>query len=236
MGAPGGPTLMRPAGPVDGTGLGAYLEHLSSTRDLRFEDHRTLWRCSVGDPEAFWARSGTSSRCHAPTSGRPARRQMPGAGGSRAAAELRRAHAAAPTATPTARHHRPLADARAGELTFGELRDQVARARAGCSGSGWGAATASSRTCRTCPRRSWRSWRPRAWARCGHRARRSSAPAASSTAWPRSSPRCCSPSRLPLRRQGDRPARRGGRDPRGAADAPARRRRSLRAAPACPTR
>ena len=46
---------MRPAGPVDGTGLGAYLEHLSSTRGLRFDDHRDLWRWSVAEPEAFWA-------------------------------------------------------------------------------------------------------------------------------------------------------------------------------------
>ena len=55
MSAPEGPTLMRPAGPVDGTGLGAYLEHLSSTRGLAFDDHRDLWRWSVAEPEAFWA-------------------------------------------------------------------------------------------------------------------------------------------------------------------------------------
>ena len=45
------------------------------------------------------------------------------------------------------------------EVTFGELRDQVARARAGLSASASAPATASSPTCRTSPRRSSRSSR-----------------------------------------------------------------------------
>ena len=50
------------------------------------------------------------------------------------------------------------------------------------------------RTCRTSPRRWSRSWPPRAWARSGRAARRSSAPAAWSTGSARSSRRCCWPS------------------------------------------
>ena len=47
-----------------------------------------------------------------------------------------------------------VADARPVELTAAELRDAVARCRAGLRGSASGAATASPRTCRTSPRRS----------------------------------------------------------------------------------
>jgi acetoacetyl-CoA synthetase len=55
MGAPDGPAVLRPAGPVEGTGIGAYLAHLSSTAGLVFDDYRDLWRWSVAEPEAFWA-------------------------------------------------------------------------------------------------------------------------------------------------------------------------------------
>ena len=53
------------------------------------------------------------------------------------------------------------------ELTFGDLRDQAARLRRGCSASASVPATASSPTCRTSPRRWWRSSPPRAWGDLG---------------------------------------------------------------------
>ena len=78
------------------------------------------------------------------------------------------------------------------ELTFGELRRQVAWARAGLQRLGVGPETGSSPTSRTSRRRSSPSSPRRAWARSGPRARRSSASAASSTGSASSSRRCCS--------------------------------------------
>ena len=65
------------------------------------------------------------------------------------------------------------------ELTWGELRDQVARAREGPAAA-WVSAGATGwpPTCRTSRRRWWRSWPPPAWARPGRRAPRSSGRAA----------------------------------------------------------
>jgi acetoacetyl-CoA synthetase len=36
------------------TNVARYMRWLASERDLRFEDYLTLWRWSIGDPDAFW--------------------------------------------------------------------------------------------------------------------------------------------------------------------------------------
>ena len=122
----------------------------------------------------------------------PAQRRTSGVLGSREhagrrvvprrAAELRRAHARprrgrdAVAVVARSQSRDPF------ELTFGELREQVARARAGpAAARRRRRATGSSPTCRTSRRRSSPSSRARASARSGRRARPSSASAASST-------------------------------------------------------
>ena len=79
-------------------------------------------------------------------------------------------------------------------LTADELRDEVARVRAGLERLGVGRGDRVAATCRTCRRPSSRCWRRRRWERSGRAARPSSASASSSTASARSSRRCSSPS------------------------------------------
>ncbi|WP_018332640.1 acetoacetate--CoA ligase [Actinomycetospora chiangmaiensis] len=126
------PTLLRPAGSPDGTGLGDYLEYLSSTRGLTFDDYRDLWRWSVAEPEAFWAsiwdHFGVAGSYEAVlgSTEMPGARWFPGAQlnyaehmvGTEADADLPAIVGRSQTRGDS-------------ELTFGELRDQVARARAG---------------------------------------------------------------------------------------------------------
>src|SRR3954454_13433954 len=132
MGAPDRPVLMRPPSPVEGTGMGAFLEYLSSTSGLAFGDYRELWRWSVAEPEAFWASvwdhygvSGTYERVLG-SSAMPGAQWFPGA----------RLHYTAHMVGTDEDTDRTAIIARSQtrgprELTFGELRDQVGRARAG---------------------------------------------------------------------------------------------------------
>ena len=90
---------------------------------------------------------GARARC-------PAREWFPGA-----TAQLRRAHARRRRRRGRGRRALAVRASRV-ELTFHELREQVARARARAAAArAWARATASSPTCRTSPRRSSRSWR-----------------------------------------------------------------------------
>ena len=132
MGAPDGPVLMRPPSPVDGTGLGAFLAFLSSTRGLAFADHRELWRWSVAEPEAFWGAVWEHYRVPGSYDRVLGSAQMPGAQWFPGARLNYAAHMlgtdedtdrTAIIARSQTREPR--------ELTFGELREQVGRARAG---------------------------------------------------------------------------------------------------------
>ena len=99
-----------------------------------------------------------------------------------------------------------------------------------CNGWASARAIASSPTSRTSPRRSSPSSRPRASARSGRRARRSSASrSVLDRLGPARAEGAAGGRRLPLRREARRPPRAGGRDPRGAlAGLRDRRARSVR--------
>ncbi|MFC5061860.1 acetoacetate--CoA ligase [Actinomycetospora atypica] len=134
-----GPQLLRAPGPLDGTGIGAYRDHLASVRGLEFEDYTDMWHWSVADPEAFWASiwehyrvPGTYERVLGSTT-MPGAQWFPGA----------RLNYAAHMLGTDADLDRPAIIARSQtrgprDLTFGELRDQVGRARAGLQRLGVG--------------------------------------------------------------------------------------------------
>jgi acetoacetyl-CoA synthetase len=130
--APDEPTLLRSPGPLAGTGIGAYRDHLASTRGLVLDDYWDLWRWSVAEPEAFWGSiweyyqvPGTYDRVLG-SAEMPGAQWFPGARLNYAAhmlgteADTDRTAIIARSQTRQDR-----------ELTFGELRDEVARARAG---------------------------------------------------------------------------------------------------------
>ena len=132
MSTPDAPALMRPPGSLNGTGIGTYREYLASTCGLEFDDYWDLWRWSVAEPEAFWASiwdhygvAGTYERVLG-SSAMPGAQWFPGARVNYAAhmlgtdADTDRTAIIARSQTREPR-----------ELTFGELRDQVGRARAG---------------------------------------------------------------------------------------------------------
>jgi acetoacetyl-CoA synthetase len=132
MNAADDPTLMRAPGPLEGTGIGAYREYLSTTRGLDFEDYGAMWRWSVAEPEAFWGSiwdhygvPGTYERVLG-SSAMPGAEWFPGARVNYAAHMVGTDADADRTAMIA---HSQTREPR--ELTFGELRDQVARARAG---------------------------------------------------------------------------------------------------------
>ena len=178
--------------------LGRYLEWLRSERGLDFPGYEELWRWSISDLEAFWASIWDfyEVRSHAPYERVLGSREMPGAEwfpGARlnyAEHMLGRDEDVDEVAVVAYSQTRePM------ELTFGDLREQVARARAGLKRLGVGPATGSSPTCRTSRRRSSPSSRPRVSVRSGRRARRSSVSGASSIGSGSSSRRCSSRSR-----------------------------------------
>ena len=132
MSAPADPPLLRAPGPLDGTGIGSYREYLSSTRELEFDDYGAMWRWSVAEPEAFWASiwdhygvPGTYERVLGP-SAMPGAKWFPGARLNYAVHMLGTDEDIDRTAIIARSQTRGPR-----ELTFGELRDQVARARAG---------------------------------------------------------------------------------------------------------
>ncbi|WP_433803808.1 acetoacetate--CoA ligase [Actinomycetospora sp. CA-084318] len=119
--------------------MGAYLRHLASERGLEFDDYAALWRWSVAEPEAFWGSiwdfhgvRGTYERVLG-SSTMPGAEWFPGS-------QLNYAEHMLGTDEDTDRTaivaHSQTRDRR--ELTFGELRDQVARARAGLQRLGVG--------------------------------------------------------------------------------------------------
>jgi acetoacetyl-CoA synthetase len=116
------------------TEIGRYLEWLERERGYAFDDYDELWRWSVDDLEDFWSSIWEfgSVKAHAPYSAVLASESMPGARwfpGARlnlaehllgAEEDLDRVAIVARSQTRAP-----------AEVTFAELRDQVARARAG---------------------------------------------------------------------------------------------------------
>jgi acetoacetyl-CoA synthetase len=126
---------------TEGTEIGRFLEWLAAERGREFGTFDELHRWSVDDLEGFWGAIWDffGVRSHAPYERVLGRREMPGAEwfpGSR----LNYAEHAFGTTEDTDRtavvaHSQTRAPV---ELTFGELREQVARARAGLQRLGVG--------------------------------------------------------------------------------------------------
>ena len=115
------------------TRIGAYLRHLQREHGLEFDDYDALWRWSVEELEAFWASlwSFFDVVAHEPYEQVLTSREMPGAEwfpGARlnyAEHALRGVREDEPAILSYSQTREPVV------LTGGELRDQVARARAG---------------------------------------------------------------------------------------------------------
>jgi acetoacetyl-CoA synthetase len=123
------------------TEIGRYMNWLRDHRGRDFDSYEQLWRWSIDDLEGFWASIWEfyEIRAHAPYERALARRQMPGAewfpGTLLNYAEhlVGRDEDRDRIAVVTRSQTRPGI-----ELTFGELREQVARARAGLQRLGVG--------------------------------------------------------------------------------------------------
>jgi acetoacetyl-CoA synthetase len=121
-----------PADRMAASRIRAYMEWLSEKRHLRFVTYDDLWRWSVSDLSAFWRSIADyfQVRWHHPPSETLRSRHMPGAewfpGGTLNWAE----HLLAGEDSTVAVLYRSETGERA-EWTFGALRDQVARVRAG---------------------------------------------------------------------------------------------------------
>lgn len=125
---------MPPPDVLKTTEIGRYVRWLREERALKFEGYDELWRWSVGDLEAFWRSVWDfyGVRAHTPPERVLAAREMPGARWFPGA----RLNYAERILTPSGddgevaifAHSQTRAPF---ELTFGELREQVARARAG---------------------------------------------------------------------------------------------------------
>ena len=176
------------------TEIGRYLAWLERERGLAFGDYDELQRWSVDDLTGFWASIWDffEVRAHAPYSSVLASDAMPGAVwfpdarlnfaehlvGRDEDAEQVAIVAHSQTRDPV-------------ELTFAAFRDQVARARAGLMRLGVAPGDRVVAYLPNIPETSSRSRRPRASARSGRAARRSSGRAASSTVSASSSRPCC---------------------------------------------
>jgi acetoacetyl-CoA synthetase len=121
--------------------LGRYLEWLRTERGLDFAGYQELWRWSVSDLEAFWASIWDfyEVRAHEPYERVLGSREMPGADwfpGARlnyAEHMLGRDEDVDTVAVVAYSQSRETM-----ELTFGDLREQVARARVGLQRLGVG--------------------------------------------------------------------------------------------------
>ena len=145
-----------PATPDEATQIGRYLRWLREERGRSFAGYAELWRWSVSDLEGFWSSVWDffGVRASAPYERVLGSREMPGAEWF-SGARLNYAEHMVGTEDDLKRvavlaHSQTRAPV---ELTFAELREQVAAARAGLKGLGVGPGIASSPTCRTSPRR-----------------------------------------------------------------------------------
>ncbi|MCG6498417.1 acetoacetate--CoA ligase [Kitasatospora sp. A2-31] len=118
----------------DASEIGRYLRWLESRRQLSFPDYDSLWQWSVTDLDGFWSSIWEyfDVRPHTPPTATLGRRSMPDTEWFPGAALNYAEHALgreedldAVAVVARSQTRAPI------ELTFGELRDQVARARAG---------------------------------------------------------------------------------------------------------
>lgn len=118
----------------DESEIGRYLRWLESQRQLSFPDYDSLWQWSVTDLDGFWSSVWEffDVRPHTPPTATLGRRSMPDTEWFPGAALNYAEHALgreedldAVAVVARSQTRAPI------ELTFGELRDQVARARAG---------------------------------------------------------------------------------------------------------
>jgi acetoacetyl-CoA synthetase len=128
-----------PADVRTSTRIGRYLAWLEQTRGLHFDDYEALWRWSVDDLEGFWASiwEYLGVRSHAPYSRVLSSRQMPGARWFEGALLNYAEHALQdggdrPAVISHSQSRAPLT------LSCAELRDEVARVRAGLQRLGVG--------------------------------------------------------------------------------------------------
>jgi len=134
-----GMVLRRPADDVlDSTAIGAYARWLQAERNIAFSDYQALWRWSVHDLEGFWASiwDHFQVRAHTPYDRVLASARMPGARWFTGATLNYVEHMLGDFTDPAADAATPAVIARSQtrpdvELTFGQLADQVARARTG---------------------------------------------------------------------------------------------------------
>ncbi|WP_329625065.1 acetoacetate--CoA ligase [Streptomyces sp. NBC_01255] len=120
----------------DESEIGRYLRWLESERQLSFPDYESLWQWSVTDLDGFWSSIWEffDVRPHTPPTATLGRRSMPdtewfpGATLNYAEHALLGREGSDDDAVAVVAHSQTRAPV---ELTFGELRDQVARARAG---------------------------------------------------------------------------------------------------------
>ncbi|MCP2341561.1 acetoacetate--CoA ligase [Actinomadura rupiterrae] len=114
--------------------IGRYLRWLQDERSLSFDGYDDLWQWSVTDLDGFWSSIWDyfGVRAHTPPTAVLADRSMPGAqwfpGATLNYAEHAFGHPADTDRTAVIAHSQTRPPI---ELTFGELRDRVARARAG---------------------------------------------------------------------------------------------------------
>ncbi|HEX9548443.1 MAG TPA: acetoacetate--CoA ligase [Acidimicrobiales bacterium] len=125
--------------------IGQYLAWLEQRRGLRFDSYDQVWRWSVADLEGFWSSIWEffDLRSHDPFDRVLADASMPGAGWLRGATLNYAEHAIQGACGESGSPDRPVIlgySQTRGPMcvTAGELRDQVARARAGLSRLGVG--------------------------------------------------------------------------------------------------
>jgi acetoacetyl-CoA synthetase len=130
-----------PADVLERTRVGAFLDWVAEHRGLRMTTHEELWRWSVEDLEGFWSSVWEffEVRSHAPYTRVLAGHGMPGAAWF-PGARLNYAEHALGTAEDTDRvavlgRSQTRGDV---DLTFAQLREQVARARTALAGLGVG--------------------------------------------------------------------------------------------------
>ncbi|MDV5143819.1 acetoacetate--CoA ligase [Streptomyces sp. SBC-4] len=118
----------------DESEIGRYLRWLESERQLSFPDYDSLWQWSVTDLDGFWSSLWEffDVRPHTPPTATLGRRSMPDTewfpGATLNYAEHALGREEDLDAVAVVAHSQTRAPI---ELTFGDLRDQVARARAG---------------------------------------------------------------------------------------------------------
>jgi acetoacetyl-CoA synthetase len=135
--------LIRPVADdvLTSTEIGRYLRWLAEHRDLRFDDYSALHRWSVEDLDGFWSSIWEffDVRAHAPYERVLCRREMPGAqwfpGATLNYAEHAVGHSRPDDEIAIVAHSQTREPV---ELSWAQLREQVARARAGLARLGVG--------------------------------------------------------------------------------------------------